>query len=718
MKRAACVLLAALGLILCTALATGASAPPAGFSVKYRLVMEAEDRVHVEIHVTGYTGSDLGFYADGVLGGYGDITGICSSPAASDGAGNAIPWKWTSTSNLAVTSSGKDFTLSYDVDTVRLATGEPVGQINQVVGQEVKVLFRNDGVFFTPDALFLLPGAVPISITLETFFPQGLDVYGSLPFADGVYMAKADKWEDLRDDFCQSFFIGGDAVLHVSSTGETGNTYDFVIFDWRLDYGRWFASDLETAGKQYVAVTDLFAKFYADQIGPHKPHRCIIADCFPSDRFPNVAMRGDFYSYMQIWPDNSMIPQVAHHALHSYMHAFETAKLHFDVDGMLYEGIPTYLESLAPALLLGEDCYLGRLYAQLTLDSRGHAYGIDQNQFHTRYNVPALKTYLLDLEIRDRTGGCNDILDFVRALWDGVKDSSQTSVQGVSEQQIESALADAASADIVPAYRKIRDTTELSIEDFDLLKVPFRSYVKMMADECFWGSELLLMCYLDVCSVKGAEWPHYGIAEHQIVYKRREALQPFKSYLAGLNKSAFMEDDILSALSASTGKDHGGFFEFWRSMGFDITAAHMPALSSWNADTDASFTTNIMPSMSAVGQDQTIRVVLDKTPLTFDSDPLIKDGRTMVPIRAIVEGLGGVVGWDPAENAVQLDFEGKTVKMKIGDPEAHVNGVEHTLDVAPFLSNDRTLVPVRFLSESLGCRVYWYGLVKTVVIER
>lgn len=90
----------------------------------------------------------------------------------------------------------------------------------------------------------------------------------------------------------------------------------------------------------------------------------------------------------------------------------------------------------------------------------------------------------------------------------------------------------------------------------------------------------------------------------------------------------------------------------------------------------------------------------------------------MVPVRAIVEALGGVVGWDPVENAVELAFEGNTVRMKIGDAKAYVNGVERVLDVAPFLSNDRTLVPLRFLSESIGCKVYWYDLVKTVVIER
>lgn len=122
--------------------------------------------------------------------------------------------------------------------------------------------------------------------------------------------------------------------------------------------------------------------------------------------------------------------------------------------------------------------------------------------------------------------------------------------------------------------------------------------------------------------------------------------------------------------------------------------------------------------MNAVGEDEQIRVVLDDRPLTFDSDPVIQEGRTMVPIRAIAEALGGEVGWDPAESEVELAFQGKTVTMKIGDTKAYVNGVEHVLDVAPFLSNDRTLIPLRFLSESIGCKVYWYDLVKTVVIER
>lgn len=719
MKRVICTLLAVVGLMACTVFIAGASAPTEGFSVRYRLFMQAEDRVRVETCVSGYTGTSMSFYADGMLGGYDDITGICSNLSVSDQSGKLIPWKWANTKSLAVTSGGKDFTLSYEVETWRLVQGELIGQINQFLGHEALVLFRNDGVFFTPDALFLLPSVEPASISLETSFPSGLDVYGSLPLANGVYTVEGDMWGDLRDDFCKSFFVGGNTVAHVSSEGETGNVYDFVVFDWHDDYDQWFATDLESAGKQFASVTDLFAKFYADQIGPLSPHRYVIADSIPSGTnqgFPPVATRVNWYNYMTLWPDNSMLPQVAHHVLHAYMFSNMSAKIHFANDGMFVEGLPTYLENIVPELLLGEDYYYGRLYALLMLDQRGHAYGIDQNQFHTRYNISALKTYLLDMEIRDRTAGRKDILDFVSALWGVAKD--YTSVQNISEQQIERALSDVAGANIVPAYRAIRDTNDFRVEDFASLKESFRSYVKTMADEYFWGSEFLFLCYVDVCSIRGDYWPHYSLIEQNTIRDRRDALQPFRSSLEGLGKKAFSEDDVLRALASSTGKDHRGFFEFWRGMGFDADPADIPVLGTWDPGPDAPYTTNSIPSMTDVGRDQTIRVVLDKTPLAFDSGPLIRDGRTMVPIRTVVEALGGVVGWDPVESAVHLDFEGKTIKMKIDDPKVYVNGVEYVLDVAPFLSNDRTLVPVRFLSESIGCKVYWYDLVKTVVIEK
>lgn len=96
--------------------------------------------------------------------------------------------------------------------------------------------------------------------------------------------------------------------------------------------------------------------------------------------------------------------------------------------------------------------------------------------------------------------------------------------------------------------------------------------------------------------------------------------------------------------------------------------------------------------------------------------PLILSGRTMVPIRAIVEAMGGSVGWDPNAQKITLTARGNVVEMWIGRKELTINGVVKTIDVAPVISNGRTYVPVRFAAENLDCKVEWVQSTREAVI--
>lgn len=115
-----------------------------------------------------------------------------------------------------------------------------------------------------------------------------------------------------------------------------------------------------------------------------------------------------------------------------------------------------------------------------------------------------------------------------------------------------------------------------------------------------------------------------------------------------------------------------------------------------------------------------VTVVLDGRNLQFPvQDPVIIDGRTLVPMRTIFEALGAEVEWidDGTTQSIVATTADTTINMAINSKVFTVNGEEKTLDVPPQLINDKTLVPIRAVSESLGCYVGWDGDAKTVLIQ-
>lgn len=91
----------------------------------------------------------------------------------------------------------------------------------------------------------------------------------------------------------------------------------------------------------------------------------------------------------------------------------------------------------------------------------------------------------------------------------------------------------------------------------------------------------------------------------------------------------------------------------------------------------------------------------------FDQIPVIENGRTLVPLRAIFETFGAQVSWDEATNTVTAEKDGTEVKLTIDNPTAYKNGEAITLDVPAKLVNGRTLVPVRFVSDCFDVSVEW-----------
>ena len=105
----------------------------------------------------------------------------------------------------------------------------------------------------------------------------------------------------------------------------------------------------------------------------------------------------------------------------------------------------------------------------------------------------------------------------------------------------------------------------------------------------------------------------------------------------------------------------------------------------------------------------------------LDSPPIIKNGRTLLPIRAIIESLGGGIAWDGAEKKVSITLGSTKIELWIGKGIAKVNEVDKPIDpdnsnVVPEIINGRTMLPVRFVTENLGAAVAWNDNDKTVTI--
>lgn len=89
----------------------------------------------------------------------------------------------------------------------------------------------------------------------------------------------------------------------------------------------------------------------------------------------------------------------------------------------------------------------------------------------------------------------------------------------------------------------------------------------------------------------------------------------------------------------------------------------------------------------------------------LDFDGVIRNGRTLVPMREKVEGLGGTVEWNGEEKSVHALIEGKTIELKINSDVITVDGEEIKLDVGAQLINDKTMLPLRALAETVGIQV-------------
>ncbi|MCD8237897.1 MAG: hypothetical protein LUC92_00970 [Clostridiales bacterium] len=127
-------------------------------------------------------------------------------------------------------------------------------------------------------------------------------------------------------------------------------------------------------------------------------------------------------------------------------------------------------------------------------------------------------------------------------------------------------------------------------------------------------------------------------------------------------------------------------------------------------------------SFTASGSESEIGVTVDGFDISFDQPPVVINGRTLVPLRAIFEALGAEVEWDAETKSIMAERNNIAVLLYIDSTamtygEIGGNAVTVQLDTAPTIINGRTLVPARAVAEAFGCSVSWDSVTKTVIIN-
>lgn len=148
--------------------------------------------------------------------------------------------------------------------------------------------------------------------------------------------------------------------------------------------------------------------------------------------------------------------------------------------------------------------------------------------------------------------------------------------------------------------------------------------------------------------------------------------------------------------------------------------AHKLAVSIWASNTnivkeyDFYVGENGFISTKPITED--IGVSVNNQKLYFDVQPALINSRTLVPMRAIFEALGASVSWDDESQTAEGVLGGTTVKVTINSLIMYKNGEEIELDAPAAIINDRTLVPVRAISEAFGAKVGWDNNTKRVTV--
>lgn len=142
----------------------------------------------------------------------------------------------------------------------------------------------------------------------------------------------------------------------------------------------------------------------------------------------------------------------------------------------------------------------------------------------------------------------------------------------------------------------------------------------------------------------------------------------------------------------------------------------------------ASYTADELQKLTEVGKEITKKnkkltvlpvesIIVKGVNVKFDTPPVIKDGRTLIPVKALSQAFGAEVQWIAAERKVIITKGDKKIVLTLDSNKIYVNGVEQVIDVPAMSINSRTVVPLSFILNQLGLKVNWNPNSRDIEIE-
>lgn len=148
----------------------------------------------------------------------------------------------------------------------------------------------------------------------------------------------------------------------------------------------------------------------------------------------------------------------------------------------------------------------------------------------------------------------------------------------------------------------------------------------------------------------------------------------------------------------------------------DVDLAMRDYLNNINSEQSSTSNNNAIQSSASPQTASNIKLVVNGSEIKTDVPPAIIDGRTLVPLRAMLEAVGASINWEPSTQTVTAKKDSTTIKLIIGSSSAYVNNVQKNLDVPAMIINERTMVPARFIAENFNYNVKWNSASNTVNI--
>ncbi len=120
------------------------------------------------------------------------------------------------------------------------------------------------------------------------------------------------------------------------------------------------------------------------------------------------------------------------------------------------------------------------------------------------------------------------------------------------------------------------------------------------------------------------------------------------------------------------------------------------------------------PSLTVLGVEN---VYYTGGQMKFDTPPVIKDGRTLIPIRSLSTALGADVSWNSDERTATIVYGDSIIEFNISDDIVYLNGAEAQIDVPAGIMNGRIVVPLRFVIENMDLEVEYEEVTQTIIIS-